>query len=107
MKAGGCKFFMHGADTPMEPLNTTIRFDGDRAEACVPSEFQTMDRIAIADVLGLKPAQVTSTPSTSAAVSADGRPSIHTFSAKRCDRQSMVGTPVKIVWTREDDLRGG
>ena len=45
--------FPYLAHTPMEPLNTTIRFDGDRAEAWVPSQFQSMDRPAIADVLGL------------------------------------------------------
>src|SRR5437879_3120393 len=53
--------FPYLAHTPMEPLNTTIRFDGDRAEAWVPSQFQTMDQMAIAQVLGLKPAQVTFT----------------------------------------------
>jgi len=43
------------AHTPMEPLNTTIRFDGDRAEAWVGSQFQTADQMAIAETLGLKP----------------------------------------------------
>jgi isoquinoline 1-oxidoreductase beta subunit len=46
------------AHTPMEPLNTTIRFDGDRAEVWAGSQFQTSDQLAIAEVLGLKPAQV-------------------------------------------------
>src|SRR3989454_6908853 len=36
--------FPYLAHTPMEPLNTTIRFDGNRAEAWVPSQFQTMDQ---------------------------------------------------------------
>ena len=30
-------------------------FDGDAAEAWVPSQFQTMDQMAIAQVLDLKP----------------------------------------------------
>src|SRR5713101_3707089 len=38
--------FPYLAHTPMEPLNTTIRFDGERAEAWVPSQFQTMDQMA-------------------------------------------------------------
>src|SRR6266849_1911469 len=33
--------FPYLAHTPMEPLNTTIRFDGNKAEAWVPSQFQT------------------------------------------------------------------
>ena len=51
--------FPYLAHTPMEPLNATVQFNGDGAEAWVPSQFQTMDQMAIAEVLGLKPEQVT------------------------------------------------
>src|SRR5207249_1366647 len=51
--------FPYLAHTPMEPLNTTVRFDGDRAEVWVGSQFQTLDHTAVADVLGLKPETVT------------------------------------------------
>src|SRR3989442_2374495 len=51
--------FPYLAHVPMEPLNTTIRFDGDRAEAWAGSQFQTFDQMAIAEVLGLKAEQVT------------------------------------------------
>jgi isoquinoline 1-oxidoreductase beta subunit len=51
--------FPYLAHAPMEPLNATVQFNGDRAEAWVPSQFQTMDQMAIAEVLGLKPEQVT------------------------------------------------
>jgi len=37
----------------MEPLNTAVRFDGDRAELWAESQFQTIDQAAIAEVLGL------------------------------------------------------
>src|SRR6185436_13109540 len=37
---------------PMEPLNTTVRFDGDRAEVWAGSQFQTVDQMAVAEVLG-------------------------------------------------------
>jgi isoquinoline 1-oxidoreductase beta subunit len=50
--------FPYLAHAPMEPLNATVRFDGDRAEAWVPSQAQTLDQVAIAEVLGLKPEQV-------------------------------------------------
>jgi len=45
--------------SPMEPLNTTVRFDGDRAEVWAGSQFQTVDQMAIAEVLGLEPQRVT------------------------------------------------
>lgn len=51
--------FPYLAHTPMEPLNTTIRFDGDKAEVWAGSQFQTIDQMAIAQTLGLKPEQVT------------------------------------------------
>src|SRR5262249_49920440 len=51
--------FPYLAHVPMEPLNTTIRFDGDRAETWAGSQFQTVDQMAVAEVLGLKPEQVT------------------------------------------------
>ena len=74
--------FPYLAHAPMEPLNTTVRFDGDRAEAWAGSQFQTVDQMAIAEVLGLKPEQVTSTPRWRAAALAGAPLSIHTSSVK-------------------------
>lgn len=93
---------------PMEPLNTTIRFDGDRAEAWAGSQFQTFDHMAIAEVLGLKPAQVTF--HTEMAGGGFGRRAVTDSHVQREAAQiakRMRGTPVKLVWSREDDIRGG
>src|SRR2546427_8213116 len=100
--------FPYLAHTPMEPLNTTIRFDGDRAEAWVPSQFQTMDQMAIAQVLGLKPDQVTF--HTEFAGGGFGRRAVidsHVQREAAVIAKRLRGTPVKLVWTREDDVRGG
>lgn len=100
--------FPYLAHTPMEPLNTTIRFDGNRAEAWVPSQFQTMDQIAIAQVLGLKPEQVTF--HTEFAGGGFGRRAVidsHVQREAAVIAKRLRGTPVKLVWTREDDVRGG
>src|SRR5260370_41014326 len=51
--------FPYLAHSPMEPLNTTIRFDGERADAWAGSQFQTFDQAAIAEVLALTPDEVT------------------------------------------------
>jgi isoquinoline 1-oxidoreductase beta subunit len=93
---------------PMEPLNTTIRFDGDRAEAWAGSQFQTFDQAAIADVLGLKPERVTF--HTEMAGGGFGRRAVTDSHVQREAAQIAKrhkGTPVKLVWTREDDIRGG
>ena len=100
--------FPYLAHTPMEPLNTTIRFDGDHAEAWVPSQFQTMDQIAIAEVLGLEPHQVTF--HTEYAGGGFGRRTpldSHVQREAAAIAKRMRGTPVKVVWTREDDVQGG
>jgi isoquinoline 1-oxidoreductase subunit beta len=100
--------FPYLAHTPMEPLNTTIRFDGDRAEAWAPSQFQTMDQMAIAEVLGLKPEQVTF--HTEFAGGGFGRRAVidsHVQREAALIAKRLPGTPVKLVWTREDDVRGG
>ncbi|MEP6570593.1 MAG: xanthine dehydrogenase family protein molybdopterin-binding subunit [Acidobacteriota bacterium] len=100
--------FPYLAHTPMEPLNTTIRFDGNAAEAWVPSQFQTLDQMAIAEVLGLKPEQVTF--HTEFAGGGFGRRAVidsHVQREAAVIAKRLRGTPVKLVWTREDDVRGG
>ncbi len=100
--------FPYLAHTPMEPLNTTIRFDGDRAEAWVPSQFQTLDQMAIAQELGLKPEQVTF--HTEFAGGGFGRRAVidsHVQREAALIAKRLRGTPVKLIWTREDDVRGG
>jgi isoquinoline 1-oxidoreductase beta subunit len=100
--------FPYLAHTPMEPLNATVQFKGDRAEAWVPSQFQTMDQMAIAEVLGLKPDQVTF--HTEFAGGGFGRRAVidsHVPREAALIAKRLRGTPVKLIWTREDDVRGG
>ena len=96
------------AHAPMEPLNTTVRFDGDRAEVWAGSQFQTVDQMAVAEVLGLKPEQVTFHTRWPAEALAGAPSPTHTYNAKRPTiAKRLRGTPVKLVWTREDDVQGG
>ena len=100
--------FPYLAHVPMEPLNTTIRFDGDRAEAWAGSQFQTFDQMAIAEVLGLKAEQVTF--HTEMAGGGFGRRAVadsHVQREAAMIAKRLRGTPVKLVWTREDDVQGG
>ena len=96
------------AHAPMEPLNTTVRFDGDRAETWAGSQFQTVDQMAVAEVLGLKPEQVTF--HTEMAGGGFGRRAVtdsHIQREAAVIAKRLRGTPVKLVWTREDDVQGG
>jgi isoquinoline 1-oxidoreductase beta subunit len=100
--------FPYLAHTPMEPLNTTVRFDGDRAEAWAGSQFQTNDQAAIAEVLGLGPEQVIF--HTEMAGGGFGRRATADSHVQREAAEIAKrarGTPVKLIWTREDDIQGG
>lgn len=95
------------AHATMEPLNCTVKIDGDRCEIWSGTQFQTGDQMAAAKLLGIKPENVT----------------IHTtflgggFGRRANPMSDFVGeavlvakaakVPVKVVWTREDDTRGG
>jgi isoquinoline 1-oxidoreductase beta subunit len=94
--------------TPMEPLNTTVRFDGDHAEVWAGSQFQTTDQAAIAEVLGLNPEKVTFHTETAGGgfgrrATADSH--VQREAAEIAKRLRAV--PIKLVWSREDDVRGG
>jgi isoquinoline 1-oxidoreductase beta subunit len=96
------------AHAPMEPLNTTVRFDGDKAEVWAGSQFQTVDQMAVAEVLGLKPEQVTF--HTEMAGGGFGRRAVadsHVQREAALIAKRLRGTPVKLVWSREDDVQGG
>ena len=93
---------------PMEPLNTTVRFDGDRAEVWAGSQFQTVDQMAIAEVLEVKPDKVTfHTEMAGGGFGRRATPDSHLQREAAQIAKRMRGTPVKLVWTREDDITGG
>lgn len=101
--------FPYLAHAPMEPLDCVVRLDASGCEIWAGDQFQTIDQGNAAKAAGLKPEQVRI--NTLLAGGSFGRranaasdyivEAVHV--AKALDR----GTPVKLVWTREDDIRGG
>jgi isoquinoline 1-oxidoreductase subunit beta len=95
------------AHAPMEPLNCTVEVRADGAEIWVGSQFQGVDQGAAAKVLGLKPEQVRL--NTMLAGGGFGRRAnpVSDYVVEACEVAKKVKVPVKVVWTREDDIRGG
>jgi isoquinoline 1-oxidoreductase beta subunit len=97
------------AHAPMEPLNCTVRLAPDGAEVWTGTQFQTMDQMITAKLLGLKPEQVKI--HTTFLGGGFGRRATPTsdFVSEAVHVAKAVGggVPVKVVWTREDDIRGG
>ena len=95
------------AHAPMEPLNATVRIDGDRCEIWTGTQGQSSDQAAAAEILGIKPDSVTLHTAFLGggfgrryALGSDFvREAVHVARA--------AGAPVKTLWTREDDIRGG
>ena len=95
------------AHAPMEPLNCTVEVRSDGAELWVGSQFQGVDQAAAAKALGMKPEQVKL--NTMLAGGGFGRRAnpVSDYVIEACEVALKVKVPVKVVWTREDDIRGG
>ena len=100
--------FPYLAHTPMEPLNVTVRFDGDHAEAWTTSQMPTFEQATVAEILGLKPDQVTfHVGFGGGAFGRRGSLDDHVIREAAVVAKRFPRAPVKLIWTREDDVRGG
>ncbi len=95
------------AHATMEPMNCTVRIGPDSADVWTGTQFQTGDHAAVAKIAGLKPEQVKL--HTTFLGGGFGRRATPTsdFTAEAAHVAKAAGVPVKVVWTREDDMRGG
>ncbi len=95
------------AHAPMEPLNCTVDLQSDGCEIWTGSQFQTVDRDAAARTAGLQPEQVKMhTPYLGGGFGRRANPSSD-FVIEAVQVAKAVKKPVKVVWTREDDIKGG
>lgn len=109
--------FPYLAHTPMEPLNATFDLSElaqGKATVWAGSQFQTIDQGAIAQTLGLKPENVTL--NTMPAGGGFGRRAVPSSDYLReaaalakawLAQPGAKPGPVKVMWSREDDVQGG
>lgn len=101
--------FPYLAHAPMEPLDCVIKYDGASAEIWTGSQMQTLDHAFACKTLGLKPEAVNL--HTVWAGGSFGRRAIADshFVVEACELAKAYGKPVpiKVIWTREDDIKGG
>lgn len=91
----------------MEPLNCLIDFRQDSCEIWTGTQAQTRDRNAAANVLGLDPDQV-KLHTTLLGGGFGRRSNPHSdFVTEAAHVAKALGKPVKVIWSREDDIRGG
>jgi isoquinoline 1-oxidoreductase subunit beta len=95
------------AHATMEPLNCVADVRPDRCEVWTGTQFQTVDRMAAAQAAGLKPEQVN--VHTTLLGGGFGRRAVFDshFVREAVQISKAIKAPVKVIWTREDDTRGG
>jgi isoquinoline 1-oxidoreductase beta subunit len=104
--------FPYLAHAPMEPINCTVDLKDDSCTLWVGSQFQTGDQAAAAATAGLKPEQVTL--HTMMAGGGFGRRAVPTsdfvveaVNIAKAYKAAGHSGPVKMIWSREDDIKGG
>ncbi len=95
----------HLTQSPMEPPSGTARWTGETLECwgCVQDPQATRDTLA--QVLGIEKENITVKPTWLGG--AFGRKSKPDFMIEAAMLAKEVGKPVKVTWTREDDVRHG
>jgi isoquinoline 1-oxidoreductase beta subunit len=102
--------FPYLAHAPMEPLDAVVKLDGNGCEIWAGAQFQTIDQANAAAVAGLKPEQVrinTLLAGGSFGRRANGASDYIVEAVSIAKALGANGAPVKLLWTREDDIQGG
>jgi len=111
--AGAAKTITAEYDVPylahamMEPLNCVVDLRADSCELWTGTQFETIDRANAAKVAGLPPEKVKiNTTLLGGGFGRRANPASD-FVVEAVHVAKIAKAPVKVVWTREDDLAGG
>jgi isoquinoline 1-oxidoreductase subunit beta len=95
------------AHAMMEPLNCVVDLRSDSCEIWTGTQFETVDRANAAQVAGLPPEKVQiHTTMLGGGFGRRANPASD-FVREAVHVAKVAKAPVKVVWTREDDLKGG
>ncbi|MGB8324495.1 MAG: xanthine dehydrogenase family protein molybdopterin-binding subunit [Candidatus Acidiferrum sp.] len=95
------------AHAMMEPLNCVVDLRPDSAELWTGTQFETVDRANAAKTAGLPPEKVQiNTTYLGGGFGRRANPASD-FIVEAVEVAKVAKAPVKVVWTREDDLKGG
>ncbi len=90
------------AHVPMEPMNCTAWVTGDKVEIWAPTQNPEPGRKAVAKVLGVPEANITIHLMRSGG--GFGRRLVNDFMIEAAVIARTAKTPVKLTWSREDDI---
>jgi isoquinoline 1-oxidoreductase beta subunit len=97
-------FLVHA---PLEPTNCIVQVSDDKCEIWNAAQQQTRDQQDAAAILGMAPEQIE--VNLLYAGGAFGRRSTRDYTAEAVEVAKAANrkVPIKLVWTREDDMRAG
>ncbi|MBE7170225.1 MAG: xanthine dehydrogenase family protein molybdopterin-binding subunit [Williamsia sp.] len=99
--------FPYLAHAPMEPMNCTVRITGNKCEIWTGTQMPALDQAAAAKILGFKREDVTlNTPFLGGAFGRRATPDSD-FVSEAVEIAKASKEFIKLVWTREDDMKGG
>jgi isoquinoline 1-oxidoreductase beta subunit len=91
------------AHAPLEPMNCTARIDGDRCTLWAPTQGQEMCQLVVALTLGIPKPNVT--VNRTYLGGGFGRRLIADYAVLAALTARAVKRPVKLIWSREGDMR--
>jgi len=91
------------AHAPMEPGNCTALFQGSHCELWAPTQVPQDVRDSVAPAIGLDPDQAK--VNVTLMGGGFGRRLEHDYAVEAALVSKAVNAPVKVVWSREDDMR--
>ncbi len=91
------------AHAPMEPGNCTAHFEGTTCELWAPTQVPQDCRDSVATAIGLDPDQVK--VNVTLMGGGFGRRLEHDYAVEAALVSKAINGPVKVLWTREDDMR--
>ena len=91
------------AHATMEPMNCTADVRADAVEVWAPTQFQTMAQGAAAKICGVKPQNAFI--HTTYLGGGFGRKAGTDFVIEAVETSKAIGKPVKLTWSREDDMQ--
>ncbi len=91
------------AHAPLEPGNATARYQGSTCEIWAPTQVPQDVRDSVAQAVGLAPERVK--VNVLLIGGGFGRRLEHDYAVEAALLSKAIQAPVKVVWTREDDMR--
>jgi CO/xanthine dehydrogenase Mo-binding subunit len=91
------------AHAPMEPGNCTAHYQGTRCELWAPTQVPQDCRDSVATAIGLDSDQVK--VNVTLMGGGFGRRLEHDYAVEAALVSKAINAPVKVIWTREDDMR--